>query len=182
MPYSPAFAQRLFPSRTWYRECVVVLGAALLVALLAQLTVPMWPVPVTGQTLGVLLAGGLLGFRRGVWALVVYLGAGTCGLPVFAGGTAGLVVFAGPTGGYLIGFLGCAGVAGLLAEHGFLRSYWTAFLTMLAATVPVFVLGVSWLSFYVPGDRILWDGFVPFVPGALVKAAIAAAITSRSAR
>ena len=184
MTYSPALAQRWFPARTWYRELVVVVSGALLLALLAQVAIPLpHGVPITGQTLGVLLIGGSLGFRRGVAAVALYIGVGACGLPVFAVGGGGKTV------GYLIGFLVAAGTTGLLAEHGFLRRYWTAFLGMLVATVPVFAFGLAWLSYYVPRGTILETGLFPFLPGALAKAALAALLlpslqrfTGRSAR
>ncbi|MHC4550591.1 MAG: biotin transporter BioY [Planctomycetota bacterium] len=175
MTYSPALAQCWFPARTWYREFAVVGAGALLMALLAQVAIPLpLGVPITGQTLGVLLVGGSLGFRRGVAAMALYIGAGAWGLPVFAAGRAGITVLAGPTAGYLIGFLVAVGTTGLLAEHGFLRRYWTAFLSMLVAMVPIFAFGLAWLSYYVPRGTILEAGLLPFLPGALIKAALAA--------
>ncbi len=190
MTYSPALAQRWFPARTWYRELAVLVGAVLLIALLARVDIPLpGGVPITGQTFGVLLVGGSLGFRRGVAAVALYIGAGAAGLPVFAGGTAGPVVLVGPTAGYLIGFLVAAGTTGLMGEHGFLRRYWTAFLGMLAATIPIFAFGLAWLSYYVPRGTLLAAGLLPFLPGALAKAALAALLlpslqrfTGRSAR
>lgn len=190
MTYSPALAQRWFPARTWYRELAVLGGAVLLIAFLARVDIPLpGGVPITGQTFGVLLIGGSLGFRRGVAAIALYVGAGAAGLPVFAGGTAGPVILVGPTAGYLIGFLVAAGATGLMAEHGFLRRYWTAFLGMLAATIPIFAFGLAWLSYYVPRGTLLVVGLLPFLPGALAKAALAALLlpslqrfTGRSAR
>ncbi|MHC4972632.1 MAG: biotin transporter BioY [Planctomycetota bacterium] len=191
MTYSPALTQRWFPARTWYRELAVVGGAVLLIALLARVAIRLpLGVPITGQTFGVLLVGGSLGFRRGVAAIALYIGAGAGGLPVFASGGAGIPVLFGPTAGYLIGFLVAAGATGLMAEHGFLRRYWTAFLGMLAATVPIFAFGLAWLSYYpVPGGAILEAGLLPFIPGAFAKAALAALLlpslqrfTGRSAR
>jgi len=173
--YSPALAQRWFPARTWYREIVVIGAGAFLMALLAQVAVPLpLGVPITGQSLGVLLVGGSLGFRRGVAATALYIGAGACGLPVFAVGGLGIGVLVGPTAGYLIGFLVAAGTTGLMAEHGFLRRYWTAFLGMLVATVPIFAFGLAWLSYYAPRGTLLEAGLLPFLPGALAKAALAA--------
>ena len=140
MSFSPALAQRLFPSRSLAREILVVLAGAGVIALLAQLRIEFWPVPITGQTLGVLLVGALLGCRRGTLATALYIGLGLAGLRVFAGTGVGIAVLVGPTGGYLIGFLLSAGIIGLLAEHGFLESYGRAILAMAIATVPVFVL------------------------------------------
>lgn len=182
MPYSPALAQRLFPSKSIVREILVVLGGAAVVAGLAQITIDLWPVPVTGQTLGVLLVGGLLGFRRGVAAIFAYVGVGLAGLPVFAGWTAGPAKLIGPTGGYLIGFVLSAGTIGLLAEHGFLKTYRKTILAMVLATVPVFVLGVAWLMHFVPVEQAAWSGFVIFLPGAAIKIALATLILGRSGR
>ena len=182
MPFTPALAQRLFPSRTIAREMLVVLAGAGLITLLAQLRIEVWPVPITGQTLGVLLAGALLGFRRGTLATALYVGSGLAGLPVFAGTGVGLIVLKGMTGGYLIGFLLSAGVIGLLAEHGFLQSYGRAMLAMAIATVPVFVLGVAWLLHFRSPREALYGGFLLFVPGACIKIAIASWISVRMGR
>lgn len=175
MTYSPALAQRWFPARTWYRELAVVGAGALLIALLAQVAIPLpLGVPITGQTFAVLLVGGSLGFRRGVAAVALYIAVGAAGLPFFAAGGAGIAVLRGATAGYLIGFLVAAGTTGLMAEHGFLRRYWTAFLGMLVATIPIFAFGLAWLSYYIPRGTVLEAGLLPFLPGALAKAALAA--------
>jgi biotin transport system substrate-specific component len=189
MTYAPALAQRWFPGRTWRRECVVVGAGALLVALLAQVSVPLAPVPVTCQTLGVLFVGGWLGFRRASAALLLYLTAGTAGMPVFALASGGPGVLAGPTGGYLLGFIAAAGTAGLLAEHGFLRTFPRALLVMLLASLPIYAFGLAWLAAYVPHGTLLESGLLPFFPFDLAKAALAAAllrgllgVTARSGR
>lgn len=189
MSFAPALAQRWFPARTWLRECGVVFAGAALVALLAQVSVPLQPVPLTGQTLGVLLVGGWLGLRRGAAALALYVGAGAAGMPVFAGGAAGPQVLLGTTGGYLIGFIASAAVAGFLAERGFLRSFPLAVVAMLLASVPIHAFGLAWLSRFVPGSVLLDVGFWPFIAFDPAKLGLAAAIlsgatgvTSRSGR
>ena len=185
MWFTPTLAQCLFPSRSIAREITVVLAGALVIFAFAQLRIDIWPVPVTGQTLGVLLVGAAFGFRRGSAAAIAYVAAGLCGAPVFAGWGGGFAHLMGPTGGYLIGFILSAGVIGLLAEHGFLRNYARAVLAMVIATVPVFLLGLAWLmNFLAPGEAF-YSGFVIFIPGALIKIAIAAWIMvplSRRAR
>jgi len=173
MTYAPARAQRWFPQRTLLREIAVVGAGALFITLLAQAAAPMAPVPITGQTLGVLLVGGLLGFRRGVAAVGLYLAAGFGGLPVFAAGAFGFGVLLGPTGGYLLGFLAGAGTVGLLAEHGFFKSYAKALLALLVANVAIFALGLAWLASYVDGEVLLALGLWPFLPGAVVKTGLA---------
>ena len=178
MTYTPAPAQRILPSRSIRREVAVQFGAVIIVAILAQISIPMWPVPVTGQTLGVVALGGLLGFRRGALAMLLYVGVGVLGVPVFAGFSAGFPPY---TAGYLIGFPIAAGTAGLLAEHGFTRTFPRAVMTMTLATIPIFVVGVAWLALSYEGNA-LQTGFYPFLPGAVVKITIAAAITARSGR
>ncbi len=154
---------------------VVVFSA--FVALCAQVEIPLWPVPLSLQTLGVFLTGAALGARRGMLALLLYLAEGAVGLPVFSGGASGIAHFAGPTGGYLVGFVVAAGVVGWLAEHGWDRWLpWTA-LAMAIGNLIVYALGVAWLVAYV-GD--LWSavaqGMLIFVPGDLVKIAVAAGL------
>lgn len=189
MTYAPALAQRWFPARTWPRECAVVFAGAALVSLLAQVSVPLEPVPLTGQTLGVLLVGGWLGFRRGAASLALYVGAGAAGLPVFALGSAGPQILAGPTGGYLIGFIAAAAVAGFLAERGFLRNFPLAVAAMFVASLPIHAFGLAWLSLFVPPGALLDVGLWPFVAFDPIKLGLAAAIlrgatgvTSRSGR
>lgn len=173
MTFSPALAQRWFPARTWYREAMVVLGGIALLAGLAQASVPLQPVPVTGQTLAVFLVGGWLGFRRGVAAVAGYIALGAAGAPVFAGGSGGPAILAGPTAGYLVGFLVAAGTIGLLGEHGFLRTFPKALLALTAATVAIFAFGLAWLAAYVPAGTLLGAGLWPFLPGAVAKTAVA---------
>lgn len=178
MSYVPALAQRWFPARTWPRECAVVVAGAALVALLAQVSVPLQPVPLTGQTLGVLLVGSWLGMSRGAAALTLYVVAGTCGLPVFAGGFAGPQALAGPTGGYLAGFVVAAALVGFMAEAGFLKTFPRAVPAMFLASVPIHALGLLWLSRFVPESALLDVGFWPFVAFDPLKLGLAAAIVS----
>lgn len=173
MTYSPARAQRWFPARTWSREAAVVAAGTALIAILAQVAIPMQPVPITGQTLGICLVAGWVGFGRGVASVALYIALGAFGLPIFAHGTGGPHVLLGPTAGYLIGFLVAAGMIGLVAEHGFLRNYFTTLLTLISSTAAVFAFGLAWLSAYVPDDLLFATGFWPFLPGELVKIGVA---------
>src|ERR687893_2110175 len=102
-------------------DAVLVVAFSAFVALMAQVAIPLWPVPLTLQTLAVLLTGAALGSRRGTLALLVYLAEGAVGLPVFAGGASGVAYMLGPTFGYLVGFVLAAGLVGWLAERGWDR-------------------------------------------------------------
>ena len=151
----------------------IALGSVI-IALLAQLkiTLPFNPVPITGQTLGVLLVGGLLGSRMGAYSTALYLLEGAMGLPVFAGLTGGWIHLFSSTGGYLLGFVPAAYLMGYLVEKG-----WTSFtkLTFAStlATLLIFASGLLWLSRFVDGQNLLMIGFVPFIPGAIVKISLA---------
>jgi biotin transport system substrate-specific component len=150
---------------------------ALLVALSAQVTVPVSfsPVPMTLQPLAVLIVGGLLGPTAGVAALIAYLAAGTLGFPVFAGGAFGVARLVGPTGGYLLAFPVAAGLVGWLLRSrlGVLR----VLLACVAGMVVIHVGGVAQLAL-LGGDPALAFrvGFVPFLTGDLIKVGLAAAV------
>jgi len=156
-------------------DITLILGGSLAVALLAQVAVPLpfTPVPITGQTLGVLLIGALLGRWRGTLAILAYLTEGISGLPVFAGGLAGPAVLAGPTGGYLIGFVFSAYLVGWLAEEGWDRKPVTTFIMMGTGTALILITGAIFLTLFVPGNQVISMGIIPFIPGALVKIGLA---------
>ncbi|MBR0683527.1 BioY protein [Roseomonas eburnea] len=146
---------------------MALLGSAVLAAS-AQVSLPMWPVPATLQTLAVLLLGALGGSRLGAASVALYLAEGAMGLPVFAGGASGIAVLAGPTAGYLLGFLPAAWIAGL-AGRGWLRQA----LVLGAAHMVLFVPGIAWLAGFVGWERAMVAGFLVFVPGTVVKTALA---------
>lgn len=163
-------------SRAIAYDTSMVLGGSLLIALCAQISfwLPFSPVPVTGQTLAVLLVGFLLGSRKGALSVLAYLTEGSLGLPFFAGGKAGFVALAGVTGGYLMGFVLAAFVVGWLAERGWDRHFWTSTLAMVIGTALIFAGGLAWLAAFVPSAKLLSLGFYPFLPGAAVKIALGA--------
>lgn len=150
---------------------LAVLGSWLLAAS-AQVTVPMWPVPATLQSLIVLLLGAAGGPALGVTAVAAYLAQGVAGLPFFAGGTAGPAVLAGPTAGFLLGFLAAAWLAGQARGLG----WWQQGGVLLAAHLLLFVPGVAWLAGFVGWERALQAGFLVFLPGTVVKTALALAL------
>jgi biotin transport system substrate-specific component len=165
-----------WPRAGLFRDTLLVVGASLATALAARIAVPLpWsPVPITGQTFAVLLSGAVLGARRGFAAQLLYLAQGALGLPVFAGGGAGLASLVGPSGGYLLAFPLAAAVTGLLAERGWDRRLGTTFLALLAGSAVVFALGLAWLARFVPAQHLLATGLWPFLPGDLIKSALAA--------
>lgn len=175
-----AWVLRKVEAKGLARTLGLALLGSLFVALLAKVQVPFVPVPLTGQTLGVLLLGGLLGARLGALSLLFYLFEGALGLPVFAKG-GGLGYLLGPTGGYLFAFPLAAYLAGYLVERGAARRFATAFLAMLLAALSVFLLGVPWLSLYLGADlgRAMVLGLFPFVPGEVFKALLAALVLWR---
>ncbi len=185
LPYVP-LAKTLWPTRSFARDLSLILLGSLFVALLAQVAIPLpfTPVPITGQTLGVLLVGAALGSRLGFLSLLAYLLEGAMGLPVFAGGTGGLAKILGPTGGFLLAFPLAAGLVGLLVERfGLDRSFLGTLLAMLLGNALLYLLGLPWLWAWLTGagkavglSGLLAMGFFPFIPGDLLKAVLAAAL------
>lgn len=166
-----------------HRDLLLVVAFGTLMGGLAQVAVPLpfTPVPVTGQTLGVLLIGALLGSRRGGAALLVHLAEGLAGLPVFAEGSTawtltrlGVPTIIGPTAGYLFAFPVAAFVVGWLAERGWDRQPLTAAAAMLIGQVAIYIGGLAWLAFYVGWERVVPLGMVPFLAGDAIKLALAA--------
>jgi len=168
----------VLPQATLAQNALLVVGGSLLVALCAQVSVPLpfSPVPVTGQTFAVLLLGATLGARRGAAALLLYLAEGAAGLPVFApGGLPGVARLAGPTGGYLLAFPAAAFLVGLLAEK-LPRRWWTWLGAALAAEAVILAAGTAWLALLTQAS---WTeaarlGAWPFLPGSVAKAALVA--------
>lgn len=159
-------------------DVTLIVGGSLVVALSAQIAVPLAfsPVPITGQTLAVLLVGALMGSVRGGVVMLLYLAEGVAGLPVFAGGGAGAAHLLGPTGGYLVGFVAAATVTGYLAERGWDRRIGTTVAAMLLGTVAIYAVGLAWLGLFTGTENLLAMGLYPFVPGAIVKIIVAAAL------
>jgi biotin transport system substrate-specific component len=169
-----------FRSRTLGRDVALVVGFSLLTAVSARLSVhlPFTPVPITGQTFAVLLTGALLGGGRGFGAMLLYLAEGLAGLPVFAPGpgpSVGPAAFLGPTGGYLMAFPLAALAVGLLAERGWDRTPVRMLAAMAIGSGIIYLLGAGWLSRFVGGPAAaIAQGVAPFLPGDVLKAALAA--------
>jgi biotin transport system substrate-specific component len=161
--------------RSWLLDIGLVVLFSAFVGLTAQVEIPLWPVPLTLQTLGVFFTGAVLGGRRGALTLLLYLAEGAVGLPVFAGGASGVAYMLGSTGGYLVGFVFAAGVVGLLAERGWDRRLVCTMLAMAAGNLVIYAFGVAWLAILLSDLRTaLVQGMLIFIPGDLVKIAFAA--------
>jgi biotin transport system substrate-specific component len=158
---------------------LVVLGAAL-VALAAQVVIPLpfTPVPITGQTFAVVLVGGALGAVRGALSLSLYLVVGMVGVPVYSDGGSGWDVVSGATGGYLVGFLLAAALTGLLAERRWDRRLSSSIAAMLTGNVVIYLVGVPWLARTadLALEEALEQGLYPFVVGDLLKLYLAGAL------
>ena len=162
-------------------DAALVVGFAALTGLSAQVSVYLNPaVPITGQTFAVLMTGAVLGSKRGVASMLVYLGAGIAGIPVFAPSGA----IAGASRGYLLGFVAAALVVGLLVERGWGRNPIKLATAMLAAEVAIYAFGLSWLAFYIPAEvlvdrshlAVVYDwGLEDFIIGDTLKLLLAAA-------
>ena len=162
------------------RNVVLVAMGVLFTALLAQVSVPVpgSPVPVTGQTLAVVLTAASLGPVRGVAVQAVYILAALVGLPFYSEASGGWDVVVGATGGYVFGFIPAAFLIGLAARHGADRRFRTSVPLFVAGQAVVFAIGVPWLALAtgMSAAQALDAGFYPFILGGLVKAAVAAAV------
>ena len=171
-------------ARALATDAALVLAGSAVVAVLAQVSIPLWPVPITGQTLAVVVVGAALGARRGALALSTYLLIGLAGLPVFADFTGTVAAIAKPSFGFVLGFIGAAFVAGWFAERAWDRKPWLAFLGFAAASAVPFVVGIPYMALILNGvlglDLSAWQlleaGLFPFIVGGIVKAALAAAL------
>ncbi|PZR85491.1 MAG: biotin transporter BioY [Stutzerimonas stutzeri] len=161
------------------KVAIAIAGSALL-AISAKVQVPFYPVPVTMQTLVVLVLGMTLGSRLGFATLALYLAEGLAGLPVFAGTPEkgiGLAYMMGPTGGYLIGYLLAATLTGWLAERGFDRSLRSVALALVLGNVAIYLPGVLWLGAVIGWDKpVLAYGLTPFLAGDALKLALGACL------
>jgi biotin transport system substrate-specific component len=191
-PTRPTLIDSIIPGKSLTKDIALIVGFSLLVTVFAQIAIrlPFTPVPITGQTLAVLLTGGALGANRGAASLALYLLMGTVGLPFFAPSGAALegelIHFIFPwegtgaafwtlaSGGYVVGFVAAAYVVGRLAERGWERG-WSVTVAMLLGNVLIYVPGLLWLAYKIDSfDNALVFGLYPFIVGDLIKLYIAA--------
>jgi biotin transport system substrate-specific component len=158
---------------TFARKAAITVLGSLFLAAMSQIQVPFFPVPMTLQTLGVMLIGITFGFRLATATVALYLVEGLIGLPVFAGFSSGPAVFIGGTAGYLFGFLGAAALMGFMADRGITKSWLGMIGTLVAGEVVIFGLGIAYLTYLYGFDKALEYGLYPFVLGDLLKMALA---------
>jgi biotin transport system substrate-specific component len=168
----------VFPRVGLLADTLLVLAGAGLVALSAQVVIPLpfTPVPITGQTFAVLLVGASLGAMRGTASLGLYVLAGAVGAPIYADGGHGLAALMSASGGYLIGFVAAAALTGLLAERRWDRRFAPAVAAMLTGSVVIYACGLVWLSLTLGTglERTLELGLYPFILGDILKLYLAA--------
>jgi biotin transport system substrate-specific component len=158
------------------RAAALAVGGALALTLSAKIQVPFIPVPMTLQTLVVLVLGAAFGARLAAATVALYLLEGLLGLPVFAGAVAGPAYVAGPTGGFLLGFLIAAALIGFLAERGWDRSWGRLVAAMTLGHVAIFALGFGWLAVLIGPEKAFALGVAPFALATIVKTLLAAAL------
>ncbi|MBD3164239.1 biotin transporter BioY [Candidatus Woesearchaeota archaeon] len=169
----------LFAHSNIFLEMLMVLSSIFFMAIMANLRIPLWPIPITMQTFGVFLIAFFFGSRKGFLAILSYLAAGLFGFAVFAGYNSGTGAFIGPTGGYLVGFLFMALFVGLMIEKGYGRTRKSVLLCMLAGNLILYAFGLTGLWLYfgkISILKLLSIGLFPFLIGDLFKSITAAAL------
>jgi biotin transport system substrate-specific component len=177
----PTLIAAMWPARTsaGLRFAALAVLGSLALTVSAKLQVPFYPVPMTMQSLVVLLIGLAFGWRLGTATVLLYLAEGLAGLPVFAGTPEkgiGLAYMMGPTGGYLVGFVLAAAFLGWLAERGWDRSLWRTALGLSLGHALLFMPGIAWLALFVGGSKAVALGLTPFLWGSVVKTALGVAL------
>jgi biotin transport system substrate-specific component len=167
-------------TRSVATDFALVLSGAVLTALAAQIAIPMWPVPITGQTFAVLLVGAVLGASRGALSMITYFSLGAAGLPVFTGAVSGITF--GTTFGYLVGFIAAAAVVGALAERKWHLKASGVLASFVIGNAVIYLFGLPWLAFALANldlannaSAVLTAGLLPFLVGDAIKMALAAA-------
>ena len=179
LPGNAALVDRVVP-RSVVNDAALILSGAVFTAYAAQLVIPMWPVPITAQTLAVLLVGSVLGATRGAISLIAYFSMGAFGLPVFSAATS---LSFGPTFGYLVGFVAAAAVVGYLSERGWHKSVTGVLGSFAIANSVIYLFGLPWLAFVLGNlgaandlTAVAAAGLAPFIVGDVLKMILAAAL------
>jgi biotin transport system substrate-specific component len=174
----PTLADRVF-ARSLATDLVLISAGAGLTAIAAQVVVPLYPVPITGQTAAVMIVGASLGATRGALSMLLYAALGLV-LPLYGEGAHGVAVLLGQTGGYIVGFIAAAALIGYLAQRQWEHRFLGGLAAFAAGTVVTFAVGLLWLAVALGLDleQTLRSGLYPFLVGGLVKAVFAASVMS----
>jgi biotin transport system substrate-specific component len=180
-------SQVLWPAKDtdaarWMRAAILVSLGVVAMAIAAKVRIPMWPVPITMQTLVVLTVGAAYGAGLGMVTMLAYLAVGALGFDIFTSSSAennGLAYMMGGSGGYLVGFVLAAGVLGWLARKGWDRSIPMMALAMLIGSALIYIPGLVWLNMQPYAQGWSWtiaNGLTPFLIGDALKLALAALV------
>lgn len=158
----------------WAKDLVQILCASLFIAFCGRLEIPLFfsPVPITMQTLAIMMTGVCLGPRKGVLAVLALIAEGCMGLPVFMHGACGFMHLLRPTGGYILGWIPQVALAGILAGRKMDRSVAAA--TLVASCAINLLIGALFLAPFVGFSKVFWMGILPFIPGELLKSFLVA--------
>ena len=167
--FASLFNANFTGNRTLNQVLLVTMGV-IAMALLAQVAIPVpfSPVPLTGQTFGVLCLGLLFGRKLGLATILSYIALGSIGMPLFAKGGSGLLFFS-PSGGYLVGYVFAVLLCGFFAEKGWTKSIFKLFAVLFVAEILIYAFGLTQLSFFIPSEAVLSAGLYPFILGDLTK-------------
>ena len=175
----PTLIDRVVP-RSMVTDVALIFAGAVLTAIAAQIAIPMWPVPITGQTFAVLLVGAVLGASRGALSMITYISLGAAGLPVFTGAVSGITF--GTTFGYLVGFIAAAAVVGWFSQLNWHQKVSGVLASFVIGNAVIYMFGLPWLAFALSNLGFASDagvviaaGLVPFLVGDAIKMALAAA-------
>lgn len=170
----------LFQQRTLLLDVFMILTSVVFMAVMANIQIPLWPVPITMQTFGIFLVAFFFGSRKGLVAIAAYVIAGLLGFGVFAGYKSGLKVILGASGGYIIGFLLMVLIIGWMIEKGYGRTRKSVLLCMLIGEIILYVFGLAGLWFWLGTEatilKTLQFGLFPFIIGDILKALTAVAL------
>lgn len=169
----------LLEKKSILKEVIIYFSGVCVLAVLAQISIPLpgTPVPITAQTLGVLIIGSSFGKKRAFFTMLLYVLIGAFGFPVFSEGKFGLSILTGATGGYLIGFILAGTTMGYFGDKTHDRKILKSLLIFLLGHLLIFICGLAWLTKFVGAENVLAMGLYPFIPGLLIKTILAGIIT-----
>jgi len=175
--YVLSLISKLHEQKTLYYLTKIIVGSSIL-SIFAQISIPLPFVPITGQSLGLLLISFTLGRSAAVASVLLYISKGIIGIPVFANFSFGLPILLGSSGGYLIGFIPAAYLLGYCSDKGYLNSIIKTSIFTILATIIIFMFGLIQLSIFIPLNNLLDIGLYPFIIGAISKGIIAISIST----